>query len=78
MMITTVHAYTSSQTLIDTPMRKRRRGRAAHSAIVDAESTTVLRRRAVKIVAWYDNEWGYAARLIDLARLIARAQGGTS
>jgi glyceraldehyde 3-phosphate dehydrogenase len=160
MLITTVHAYTSSQALMDAPMRKRRRGRAAalsivptttgaaratarvlpelegridgmalrvpvpdgsvtdvvallardvtadavnralreaaesaplrgvlrvsdealvscdilgdpHSSIVDAESTMVLRDRVVKVIAWYDNEWGYAARLVDMSRLVA-------
>lgn len=155
LMITTVHAYTSSQSLTDVPVRKRRRGRAAavslvptttgaakatervlpalagrmdgmairapvpdgsitdivaflasevtvesvhraleeaaagplsgilrvtdealvsrdilgdpHSSIVDAESTMVLDGRVVKILAWYDNEWGYSARLKDFA-----------
>lgn len=164
LMITTVHAYTSSQSLMDTPTRKRRRGRAAalsivptstgaavatgkvipelagrmdgmalrvpvpdgsitdivatlrtdvdvdqvnaalrdaaskaplrgilrvsdealvsrdilgdpHSSIVDAESTMVLRDRVVKVLSWYDNEWGYSARLVDFAVL---AGGGGS
>jgi glyceraldehyde 3-phosphate dehydrogenase len=159
-MITTVHAYTSSQSLMDTPTRKRRRGRAAalsivptstgaalatgkvipalagrmdgmalrvpvpdgsitdivatlasdvtvesvnaalseaaasgplagkmrvssealvscdilgdpHSSIVDLESTMVLRDRVVKVLSWYDNEWGYSARLVDFAVLMA-------
>jgi glyceraldehyde-3-phosphate dehydrogenase type I len=162
LMITTVHAYTQSQPLMDRPMRKRRRGRAGalslvptttgaakatarvlpelegrmdglairapvpdgsitdivatlgkdvtaeevnqalekaaekpplagvlrvshealvsrdvigdpHSSIVDAESTLVLRKRVVKILAWYDNEWGYSARLADFAGLVGRA-----
>jgi glyceraldehyde 3-phosphate dehydrogenase len=156
LMMTTVHAYTSSQSLMDTPVRKRRRGRSAalsiiptstgaakstekivpelagrmdaiamrvpvpdgsicdvvalvqkdtsvdevnrvlreaanqprwkgilrvtdealvssdivgdtHSSIVDAESTMVLRDRVVKVLSWYDNEWGYSARLVDFA-----------
>ncbi len=158
LMMSTVHAYTSSQALVDKPTRKRRRGRAAalsivpsttgaaratalvipelegrmdgmafrvpvedgsvtditallemevtveavhealqqaaagrmkgvlrvteealvsrdiigdpHSSIVDAESTIVLRDRVVKIVAWYDNEWGYSARMVDIAGLV--------
>ena len=159
LMITTVHAYTSSQSLMDIPTRKRRRGRAAalsivptstgaaratgkvipelegrmdgmalrvpvpdgsvtdivatlsrsvtvqevndaliqasnseplrgilrvsdealvsvdilgdsHSSIVDGESTMVLRDRVVKILAWYDNEWGYSARLVDFAAMV--------
>ncbi len=160
LMMTTVHAYTSSQSLTDVPVRKRRRGRAAalsivptttgaaratelvlpelegrmdgmafrvpvpdgsvvdlvatlqrdvtvesvnqalaaaaeepelrgilrvtdealvsrdilgdpHSSIVDAESTMVLRQRVAKIVSWYDNEWGYSARLVDFAARLA-------
>ena len=42
-----------------------------HSSIVDAESTMVIRDRVAKIIAWYDNEWGYSARMVDMARLIA-------
>jgi glyceraldehyde 3-phosphate dehydrogenase len=160
-IFTTVHAYTASQSLMDKPMRKRRRGRAAalsiiptttgaakattrvlpelegridgmamrvpvpdgsitdivatlkkevtpetvnaalrdaattselkgilrvsdeaivshdilgdpHSSIVDAESTMVLRDHVVKVLAWYDNEWGYSARLVDFAGLIGK------
>jgi glyceraldehyde 3-phosphate dehydrogenase len=41
-----------------------------HSSIVDAESTMVLRDRVVKILSWYDNEWGYSARLVDFACFI--------
>ena len=158
LMLTTIHAYTSSQSLVDTPTRKRRRGRAAalsivpsttgaatatervipelegrmdgmafrvpvedgsvsdivahlnedvtvedidsalreaadstmrdvlrvsdealvsrdiigdpHSSIVDSESTMVLRDRVAKVVSWYDNEWGYSARLVDIAALV--------
>jgi glyceraldehyde 3-phosphate dehydrogenase len=158
-MITTVHAYTSSQALVDIPTSKRRRGRAAalsivptttgaaratalvlpalkgkmdgmalrvptpdgsvtdvvatlskdvtvaavntalreaserpplqgklrvsdeslvshdiigdhHSAVVDGESTMVLGNRVVKVLVWYDNEWGYAARLADFVEQI--------
>ena len=165
LMITTVHAYTSSQSLMDLPTRKRRRGRAAalsivptttgaaratalvipelkgkmdglalrvpvpdgsvtdivatlgrnvtceevnealraasmkpplagilrvsdealvsvdiigdsHSAIVDEESTMVLADRVVKILVWYDNEWGYAARLADFAAFVGSRIGG--
>jgi glyceraldehyde 3-phosphate dehydrogenase len=159
LMMTTIHAYTSSQSLMDMPTRKRRRGRAAalsiipttsgatkatalvipelkgrmdgiafrvpvedgsvtditavlgrevtvdevhsaldqaangrmkrvlrvteealvsrdiigdpHSSIVDAESTTVLRGNVVKVVSWYDNEWGYSARMVDIAAVVA-------
>jgi len=43
----------------------------AHSAIVDAPNTRVLGGNLVKVLAWYDNEWGYARRVVDLARLVA-------
>lgn len=163
LMFTTVHAYTSSQSLMDTPARHRRRGRAAalsiiptttgaakaaeqvlpelqgritgmamrvpvpdgsitdmvfnlerdadreqinralseaadsaelrgilrvteealvsqdivgdpHSSIVDAPSTMMLGSRVAKVLAWYDNEWGYSARLVDMARFLAERE----
>jgi glyceraldehyde 3-phosphate dehydrogenase len=43
------------------------------SSIVDALSTLVIDETQVKVYAWYDNEWGYANRLIDLARKVAAA-----
>ena len=159
LMATTIHAYTASQALVDRPVRKRRRGRAAavsliptstgaakatglvipelqgrmeaiavrapipdgaltdivahlkqdvsaetvntalknasqgrlqgiidynddeivsadiignpHSGIVDAPSTRVIMKRVVKVLVWYDNEYGYAKRMLDLASYIA-------
>jgi glyceraldehyde 3-phosphate dehydrogenase len=41
------------------------------SAIVDGPSTMVVGGTQVKVYAWYDNEWGYAFRMADLARFIA-------
>ncbi len=41
------------------------------SSIVDALSTFVVDDRLVKVLAWYDNEWGYSLRCVDLARYIA-------
>jgi glyceraldehyde 3-phosphate dehydrogenase len=38
----------------------------AYSAIVDTELTNVVGGNLVKVVAWYDNEWGYANRLIEM------------
>ncbi len=161
LMMTTIHAYTSSQSLMDQPTRKRRRGRAAalsiiptttgatkatalvipeldgrmdgmafrvpvedgsvtditallgrkvtidevhgalteaaegrmkgvlrvtdealvsrdiigdpHSSIVDSESTLLLQDNVVKIVSWYDNEWGYSARMVDMAAVVSGA-----
>ena len=37
-----------------------------HSAIVDSKLTMVLEGRMVKVLAWYDNEWGYSSRIRDL------------
>ena len=163
LMLTTAHAYTSSQSLVDTPARKRRRGRAAAlsiiptttgatqatervlprlagrmngmamrvpvadgsvcdivvrlakeataaavnealerassrpplegvlrvthdelvscdivgdpaSAVVDAPCTLAVGSDTIKVLAWYDNEWGYAARLVDLCAHLARRE----
>ena len=159
LMLSTIHAYTSSQSLMDLPTRKRRRGRAAalsiiptttgatkatekvipelsgkmtgmafrvpvedgsvsditatlsrevtvdevhqaladaaegrmkgvlrlteeelvsrdiigdpHSSIVDTASTLLLNGNVIKLVAWYDNEWGYSARMVDISAIVA-------
>ncbi|MFY9174301.1 MAG: ArsJ-associated glyceraldehyde-3-phosphate dehydrogenase [Peptococcia bacterium] len=42
-----------------------------HSSIVDGLSTMVLDGNMVKVVAWYDNEWGYSCRVVDLAAYVA-------
>lgn len=160
LMATTVHAYTASQKLVDSPARKLRRGRAAavslvptstgaanatvrtipelngrmhaiairapipdgaitditatlkqevteamvnsalkgaadgkmsgildysedelvsvdiitdpHSSIIDAPSTKVIGGRTVKVMAWYDNEYGFSCRMLDLASYLAK------
>jgi glyceraldehyde 3-phosphate dehydrogenase len=41
------------------------------SSIIDALSTMVVNETQVKILAWYDNEWGYANRMVELARKVA-------
>jgi glyceraldehyde 3-phosphate dehydrogenase len=41
------------------------------SSIVDAQFTQVLLGNMVKVVSWYDNEWGYSVRLADLANYVA-------
>ena len=38
-----------------------------HSCILDAKSTNVVDGTLVKVCGWYDNEWGYASRCVDLA-----------
>ncbi|MFQ5465924.1 MAG: type I glyceraldehyde-3-phosphate dehydrogenase, partial [Thermodesulfobacteriota bacterium] len=42
-----------------------------HSSIVDAPSTKVIGGNMVKVLAWYDNEWGFSSRMRDLIRLLA-------
>lgn len=43
-----------------------------HSSIVDVEFTQVLRDNMAKVVAWYDNEWGYSCRVADLAHYMGK------
>jgi glyceraldehyde 3-phosphate dehydrogenase len=43
-----------------------------NSSIVDAQMTKVLDGNLLKIVAWYDNEWGYSVRLVDLVEFVAK------
>jgi len=43
----------------------------SHSSIVDAENTKVIGGSCVKILSWYDNEWGYSCRVRDLVKFIA-------
>lgn len=43
------------------------------SAIVDALSTLVIDNTQVKVLAWYDNEWGYVNRMMDLAQQVSRS-----
>jgi glyceraldehyde 3-phosphate dehydrogenase len=42
-----------------------------HSSIVDASYTKVMEGDFVKVLSWYDNEWGYSSRCVDLVKLIA-------
>ena len=43
------------------------------SSIIDALSTMVINGTQVKLYAWYDNEWGYANRTVELAKLVGLA-----
>ena len=43
----------------------------SRSSIIDAENTMVLGGTMVKVIAWYDNEWGYSCRCADLLNLVA-------
>ena len=48
-----------------------------HSGIIDAPSTMVTGGTQVKVLAWYDNEWGYANRMIDIAAMVAGSMPGS-
>jgi glyceraldehyde 3-phosphate dehydrogenase len=50
-----------------------------HSSIFDAEQTMVIDRTLLKVIAWYDNEWGYSNRCVELAaRVLEPASVGAS
>jgi glyceraldehyde 3-phosphate dehydrogenase len=44
----------------------------SHSAIIDGQLTMVAGGNMIKVIAWYDNEWGYACRIADLTNFIAQ------
>lgn len=44
-----------------------------HSAIIDGLSTMVMENHKIKVLAWYDNEWGYSCRVADLTKLVANS-----
>ena len=48
----------------------------SESAVIDGLSTMVMEDTMVKVVAWYDNEWGYSCRVADLANMVAQAGFG--
>lgn len=43
-----------------------------NSAVIDGLSTMVIADRKIKVLAWYDNEWGYSCRVVDLTKLVAK------
>ena len=43
-----------------------------HSSILDAPYTSVMDGDFVKILSWYDNEWGYSSRCVDLLRFLGK------
>jgi len=49
--------------------------RSPLSSIFDADAGIALNSRFVKVVAWYDNEQGYASRMVDLAHHMAKKDG---
>lgn len=42
----------------------------SHSAIFDSKLTEVVDKKILKLIAWYDNEWGYSCRMVDLIKII--------
>src|SRR5205814_626075 len=74
--MTTIHSYTNDQQLLDLPHKDLRRARAAALSMIptstgDAEYTKVIDGNMIKILSWYDNEWGYSCRVRDLIKYIA-------
>lgn len=47
------------------------------SSIVDLQSTAVIGDRMIKVLSWYDNEWGYSSRCVDLALYIGQSMGAS-
>ena len=45
---------------------------STYSAVVDANSTMVINGHTVKVLAWYDNEWGYSKRVVDLTEYVSQ------
>ena len=56
----------------DKPLVSKDFQKDSHSGIVDALSTIVIDKNMVKVFAWYDNEWGYSTRMVDLAQFISK------
>jgi glyceraldehyde 3-phosphate dehydrogenase len=46
--------------------------RNPNSSIVDSQLTKVLDGNLLKVVSWYDNEWGYSMRVVDLVEFLAK------
>ncbi len=51
---------------------------APHSSVVDAQLTTMVGPHHAKVLSWYDNEWGYSCRVVDLTSLVATSLPSTS
>lgn len=49
-----------------------------HSAVIDGLSTIVMGKNKVKVLAWYDNEWGYSSRVVDLTLFVANEMSKVS
>lgn len=56
----------------DEPLVSRDYNGSPLSSIIDGLSTMMVGPRMAKVVSWYDNEWGYSNRVVDLAAYIAK------
>jgi len=56
---------------IEEPLVSKDFNGSSKSSIVDGLSTMVMDGNMVKVVAWYDNEWGYSNRIVELAVMLA-------
>ncbi|QDX00592.1 glyceraldehyde-3-phosphate dehydrogenase [Staphylococcus chromogenes] len=59
--------------IVDEPLVSDDFNTNSHSAIIDAQSTIVMGDKKVKVLAWYDNEWAYSTRVVDVLQQIAEA-----
>lgn len=57
----------SNEPLVSVDYRK-----SSYSSIVDAELTAVVGENLVKVIAWYDNEWGYSTRLVEFTEMVGK------
>ncbi|MGB9135132.1 MAG: type I glyceraldehyde-3-phosphate dehydrogenase, partial [Candidatus Bathyarchaeia archaeon] len=46
-----------------------------YSAVIDAQSTMVIDGDLAKVLAWYDNEWGFSCRMVELIELVGKKAG---
>jgi glyceraldehyde 3-phosphate dehydrogenase len=48
---------------------------SAYSAVFDAQSTMIIEKNFVKVLAWYDNEWGFSCRMVEQMEMIGKKEG---
>ena len=63
-------AFTGILRYTDEPLVSSDIVKSNHSSIFDSQLTSVLQGNLVKVVAWYDNEWGYSNRCVELAQKV--------
>ena len=60
------HSFSGVMAYTDEPLASSDFNHDPHSCIVDAGQTRVSGQRMVKVLVWFDNEWGYANRMLDV------------